>query len=198
MKPTQAINAVTSTMLKVSVPDFSVGDTVRVSVRVVEGNRERIQVFEGVVMRRRSGGINANFTVRRIASHGIGVERTFLLNSPRIDKIEVIRRGVVRRAQLYYLRGLTGKAARIKERRYRPSADAKTRGGAMVVPVQAEEIIEDEYDEAEELDDMEPVEDTEEEYADEEEYEGGEEVEADEVAEAEAEGEDEDAGKARA
>ena len=115
MKPTQAIMAVTSTMLKKSVPD-----TVRVSVRVVEGNRERIQVFEGVVMRRRGGGINANFTVRRIASHGIGVERTFLLNSPRIDKIEVIRHGVVRRAQLYYLRGLTGKAARIKERRFRP------------------------------------------------------------------------------
>src|ERR687884_1491538 len=114
MKPTQAINAITSSMLKASVPDFGVGDTVRVSVRVVEGNRERIQVFEGVVMRRRSGGINENFTVRRIASHGIGVERTFLVNSPRIDKIEVVRRGVVRRAQLYYLRGLSGKEARIK------------------------------------------------------------------------------------
>ncbi len=120
MKPTQAIMAVTSAMLKTSVPDFGVGDTVRVSVKVVEGTRERIQVFEGVAMRRRGGGINANFTVRRVASHGIGVERTFLLNSPRIDKIEVVRRGVVRRAQLYYLRGLTGKAARIKERRFRP------------------------------------------------------------------------------
>jgi large subunit ribosomal protein L19 len=133
MKPTQAIMAVTSTMLKTAVPEFSVGDTVRVSVRVVEGNRERIQVFEGVVMRRRGGGINANFTVRRIASHGIGVERTFLLNSPRIDKIEVIRRGVVRRAQLYYLRGLTGKAARIKERRFRPGANVRGNAAAVAV-----------------------------------------------------------------
>ena len=125
MKPTQAIAAITSQHLKENVPDFSVGDTVRVSVRVVEGSRERIQVFEGVVMRKRGGvGINANFTVRRIASHGIGVERTFLIHSPRVDKIEVIRRGVVRRAQLYYLRGLTGKAARIKERRYNPAAEA--------------------------------------------------------------------------
>ena len=151
MKPTQAINAVTSTMLKVSVPDFSVGDTVRVSVKVVEGSRERIQVFEGVVMRRRSGGINANFTVRRIASHGIGVERTFLLNSPRIDKIEVVRRGVVRRAQLYYLRGLTGKAARIKERRYRPGEAKK--GALATLPVEVEELepdMEEQYDEAEE------------------------------------------------
>jgi large subunit ribosomal protein L19 len=148
MKPTQAIMAVTSAMLKTSVPKFGVGDTVRVSVRVVEGNRERIQVFEGVVMRRRGGGINANFTVRRIASHGIGVERTFLLNSPRIDKIEVVRRGVVRRAQLYYLRGLTGKAARIKERRFRPGMSVK---GDLDLPVAAlaeetpdEDILEDE------------------------------------------------------
>src|SRR5215210_7663443 len=134
MKPTQAIMAVTSGFIKESVPEFAVGDTVRVSVRVVEGSRERIQVFEGVVMRRRGGGINANFTVRRVASHGIGVERTFLLNSPRIDKIEVVRRGVVRRAQLYYLRGLTGKAARIKERRYRPSADGKKGPRAVIAP----------------------------------------------------------------
>lgn len=134
MKPTQAITAVTAGFLKESVPEFAVGDTVRVSVRVVEGSRERIQVFEGVVMRRRGGGINANFTVRRIASHGIGVERTFLLNSPRIDKIEVVRRGVVRRAQLYYLRGLTGKAARIKERRYRPGADTKKGRAAALTP----------------------------------------------------------------
>lgn len=124
MKPNQAILAVTSQFIKEKGPEFNVGDTVRVSVRVVEGTRERIQVFEGVVMRRRKGGINENFTVRRIASHGIGVERTFLLNSPRVEKIEVIRYGVVRRAQLYYLRGLTGKAARIKERRYRPEVKA--------------------------------------------------------------------------
>src|SRR5215212_1096649 len=130
MKPTQAITAVTSQFLKESVPEFGVGDTVRVSVKVVEGSRERTQVFEGVVMRKRGGGIDSNFTVRRIASHGIGVERTFLLNSPRIEKIEVVRRGVVRRAQLYYLRGLTGKAARIKERRYRP-ADKKQAAAAL-------------------------------------------------------------------
>ena len=164
MKPTQAINAVTATMLKATVPDFSVGDTVRVSVKVVEGSRERIQVFEGVVMRRRSGGINANFTVRRIASHGIGVERTFLLNSPRIDKIEVIRRGVVRRAQLYYLRGLTGKAARIKERRYRPGAEGKAAAAAaaraLATPVEAlgEDTDAEEYEEYEDAEEMDDVE----------------------------------------
>jgi large subunit ribosomal protein L19 len=93
------------------------GGAIQVRAKVVEGTRERIQVFEGVVIRRRSGGINENFTVRRIASHGVGVERTFLIHSPRIDKIEVTRRGRVRRAKLYYLRGRTGRAARIKERR---------------------------------------------------------------------------------
>jgi large subunit ribosomal protein L19 len=164
MKPTQAITAVTASMLKSSVPEFGVGDTVRVSVKVVEGARERTQVFEGVVMRKRGGGINASFTVRRIASHGIGVERTFLLNSPRVEKIEVVRFGVVRRAQLYYLRGLTGKAARIKERRYRPGVDAaKGKAGAgagaaavMAAPVaepdeavEPEDVDEDEVDEDE-------------------------------------------------
>jgi large subunit ribosomal protein L19 len=102
---------------KTDIPDFQVGDTVRVGVKVVEGSRERVQDFEGVVIRRRSGGINENFTVRRIASHGIGVERTFLLHAPRLSSIRVMRRGKVRRAKLYYLRGRTGKAARIKERR---------------------------------------------------------------------------------
>jgi len=90
------------------------GDTVRLQVRVVEGNRERLQPFEGVVMRLRGGGVNRNFTVRRI-TNGVGVERTFLLHSPRIEKIDVIRHARVRRKQLYYLRGLTGKAARLKE-----------------------------------------------------------------------------------
>ncbi len=103
--------------LRPDVPDFGPGDTVRVGVRVVEGDRERLQDFEGICIRRRSGGINENFTLRRIASHGIGVERTFLINSPRLDTIRVLRRGKVRRAKLYYLRGLSGKAARIKERR---------------------------------------------------------------------------------
>jgi len=93
------------------------GDQVKVHVRVVEGDRERIQVFQGIVIRLRGGGNDANFTVRRIASHGIGVERTFLLRSPRIDKIEVTRRAKVRRAQLYYLREVRGKAARLKEKR---------------------------------------------------------------------------------
>ena len=103
--------------LKNGVPEFRVGDTVRVGVMVTEGSRERVQPFEGVVISRRSSGINENFTVRRIASNGIGVERTFLLNAPRVESIKVLRRGKVRRAKLYYLRNLTGKAARIKERR---------------------------------------------------------------------------------
>jgi large subunit ribosomal protein L19 len=93
------------------------GDTVKVHVRIVEGNRERIQVFQGIVIRLRRGGNEKNFTVRRLASHGIGVERTFLLHSPRIEKIEITRRAKVRRAQLYYLRERRGKAARLKERK---------------------------------------------------------------------------------
>jgi large subunit ribosomal protein L19 len=113
----QLIDEIENRQLKKSVSEFRVGDTVRVGVRVVEGSRERVQDFEGVVIRRRAGGINENFTVRRIASHGIGVERTFLLHAPRVDSIAVVRRGKVRRARLFYLRGLTGKAARIKERR---------------------------------------------------------------------------------
>lgn len=98
-------------------PELAPGDTVKVHVRVVEGDKERIQVFQGVVIRLRRGGNDANFTVRRIASHGIGVERTFLLKSPRVDKIEIVRRAKVRRAQLYYLRERRGKSARLKERR---------------------------------------------------------------------------------
>lgn len=98
-------------------PDIAPGDTVKVHLRIVEGNRERVQIFQGVVIRKRRGGNEANFTVRRIASHGIGVERTFLLKSPRIEKIEITRRAKVRRAQLYYLRERRGKAARLKERR---------------------------------------------------------------------------------
>lgn len=111
------IRSIEAEYLKENIPNFGPGDTVRVHVKVVEGERERIQPFEGIVIRRRSGGINENFTVRRIASHAIGVERTFPIHSPRIDKIDVLRFGKVRRAKLYYLRGLTGKAARIKERR---------------------------------------------------------------------------------
>ncbi len=98
-------------------PPMGPGDMVKVHVRVVEGDRERTQVFQGIVIRLRGGGNNANFTVRRIASHGIGVERSFLLRSPRVEKIEVVRRAKVRRAQLYYLREVRGKAARLKEKR---------------------------------------------------------------------------------
>jgi len=109
--------AVESAQLRKDVPDIRSGDTVRLQVRVVEGARERLQPFEGVVMRLRGGSVNRNFTVRRV-TNGVGVERTFLLHSPRIEKIEVLRHARVRRKQLYYLRGLTGKAARLKE--FRP------------------------------------------------------------------------------
>ena len=102
--------------LRSDIPAFGPGDTVRVHARIVEGTRERIQVFEGVVIGRQGTGVRETFTVRRIAS-GVGVERLFPVHSPRIAKIEVTRRGIVRRAKLYYLRGLTGKAARIRDKR---------------------------------------------------------------------------------
>ncbi len=100
--------------LRSDLPKFSIGDTIRVFVKVVEGSRERLQAFEGTVMAKRNGSIRETFTVRRM-SYGIGVERTFPLHSPRVDRIEVIRKGKVRRAKLYYLRNLSGKAAKIKE-----------------------------------------------------------------------------------
>jgi large subunit ribosomal protein L19 len=103
---------------KTDVPEFGPGDTVKVHINIIEGDRERVQMFEGVVISKRPSGPSEAFTVRRIASNNIGVERTFLVDSPRVAKIEVTRRGKVRRGQLYYLRGLTGRAARIKERRY--------------------------------------------------------------------------------
>jgi large subunit ribosomal protein L19 len=106
--------AVESAQLRKDIPEIRSGDTVRLQVKVVEGTRERLQPFEGVVIRLRGDGVNRNFTVRRITNN-VGVERTFLLNSPRIEKIEVLRHARVRRKQLYYLRGLTGKAARLKE-----------------------------------------------------------------------------------
>ena len=106
------INVLEQEQLRTDIPTFRAGDTVRVHVKVVEG----IQVFEGLVIKRQNGGVRETFTVRRIAS-GVGVERTFPLHSPRLAKIEVMRRGVVRRAKLYYLRNLTGKAARIREKR---------------------------------------------------------------------------------
>ena len=108
------IEEITKEQLRNDLPKFRAGDTVRVHVKVVEGTRERIQLFEGVVIRRRGGGISETFTVRKI-SYGVGVERTFPVHTPRIAKIDVVRRGKVRRAKLYYLRELRGKAARIKE-----------------------------------------------------------------------------------
>ncbi|MBN6185854.1 MULTISPECIES: 50S ribosomal protein L19 [Paenibacillaceae] len=108
------IREITQANIKQDIPSFRPGDTVRVHLKVVEGQRERIQVFEGVVIKRRGGGISETFTVRKI-SYGVGVERTLPLHSPKIDKIEVVRYGKVRRAKLYYLRDRVGKAARIKE-----------------------------------------------------------------------------------
>lgn len=108
------IEAVTKSQLRTDLPSFRPGDTLRVHVRIIEGTRERIQVFEGVVIKLRGGGVSETFTVRKISS-GVGVERTFPLHTPKIEKIEVKRRGKVRRAKLYYLRSLRGKAARIQE-----------------------------------------------------------------------------------
>lgn len=102
--------------LRSDIPEFAPGDTVRVHAKIVEGSRERIQMFEGVVIGRQGTGVRETFTVRRI-SYGIGVERMFPVHSPRIEKIDVLRKGIVRRAKLYYLRNLTGKAARIQEKR---------------------------------------------------------------------------------
>ena len=110
------VEAVEKEQLKESVPALRSGDTVRVHVKVVEGNRERIQVFEGNVIALAKSGLRQNFTVRRVA-HGVGVERTFMVHSPRIDKIEVMRHGQVRRAKLFYLREKVGKQSRIKEQR---------------------------------------------------------------------------------
>lgn len=110
------LESIRQQQLKDDLPDIFPGDTVRVHAKVVEGNRERIQVFEGTVLRVTRGGPDKNITVRRVA-HGIGVERTFLLHSPRVDKIDVVRRGDVRRARLYYLRNRVGKATRIREKR---------------------------------------------------------------------------------
>ena len=110
----EIIRSIESAQLRTDIPAFRVGDTVRVFVKVVEGTRERLQAFEGTVMAKRNGSVRETFTVRRV-SYGIGVERTFPLHSPRVDRIEVLRKGKVRRAKLYYLRNLQGKAAKIKE-----------------------------------------------------------------------------------
>jgi large subunit ribosomal protein L19 len=114
MKPTDLVD---TPRLRDDIPEFSPGDTLKVHVRVVEGTRERVQVFQGVVIRRQGGGITETFTVRKV-SFGVGVERTFPVHSPVTSKIEVITRGDVRRAKLYYLRDRVGKAAKVKEKRY--------------------------------------------------------------------------------
>ena len=111
----EIIRSIENAQLKTNVPEFAVGDTVRVQVKVVEGSRERLQAFEGVVIARHNGSIRETFTVRR-TSYGVGVERTFPVHSPRIAEIKVVRRGKVRRAKLYYLRERSGKAAKVKER----------------------------------------------------------------------------------
>ena len=111
------IDQIDKEQMRFDMPDFRVGDTVRVHNRIIEGNKERIQVFEGVVIRRKSGGMAASYTVRKV-THGVGVEKTFPLHSPRVEKVDVVTRGKVRRSKLYYLRSLRGKAARIKEKGY--------------------------------------------------------------------------------
>jgi len=115
----QTLDALEAASKRSDIPDFRPGDTLKVHVKVVEGNRSRIQVFQGVVIRRQGGGARETFTVRKV-SFGVGVERTFPVHTPVIDKIEVVTRGDVRRAKLYYLRDLRGKAAKIKERRENP------------------------------------------------------------------------------
>ncbi|MDF7636678.1 50S ribosomal protein L19 [Leuconostocaceae bacterium ESL0958] len=116
MRQNTILEKLTSAQLRSDIPEFRAGDSVKVHAKIVEGSRERVQVFEGVVIRRKGAGIQATYTVRKISS-GVGVERTFPVHSPRVEKIEVTRLGRVRRAKLYYLRALQGKAARIKERR---------------------------------------------------------------------------------
>ncbi|PWL41576.1 50S ribosomal protein L19 [Christensenella sp. MSJ-20] len=111
----EVIKSIEKKQLKENVPEIAIGDTVRVFVKVVEGNRERLQAFEGVVIARKGGGLSETFTVRRV-SYGIGVERTFPVHSQRVDRVEVVRHGRVRRAKLYYLRDRVGKASKLKER----------------------------------------------------------------------------------
>jgi large subunit ribosomal protein L19 len=146
MQPTDTIDR---DSLRSDIPEFRAGDTVKVHVRVVEGNRERVQVFQGAVMRRQGGGVQETFTVRKV-SFGVGVERTFPVHSPTIAKIEVTTLGDVRRAKLYYLRERHGKAAKIKERRV---ARGPAKGAAAEVEVDEVEVdeVDVEVDEAEEL-----------------------------------------------
>lgn len=126
-----------SQIAKSNVPKLQPGDTVRVHQKIVEGERERIQVFQGTIIRLGKGGLNARFTVRRIATNNIGVERTYLLHSPRIEKIEVVRHAKIRRAQLYYFRQLQGKSARLKERLVAKTGKATVAPAAVVAAPEA-------------------------------------------------------------
>ncbi len=148
MHPTETIDR---DSLRDDIPEFRPGDTVKVHVRVVEGNRERVQVFQGAVMRRQGGGVQETFTVRKV-SFGVGVERTFPVHSPTIAKIEVATLGDVRRAKLYYLRERHGKAAKIKERRVARGGKA---AAAEAIDASVDEA--DEVDELDEIEEMEPV-----------------------------------------
>lgn len=142
------INLVTAGQLRTDIPEFHVGDTIGVSVNVIEGDKERVQIFKGIVMGIKGGGINKTFRVRKI-SNGVGVERIFPINSPRIAKIEIIKEGSVRRAKLYYLRGLTGKAAtKIKEKKKAvkinsiiSNKDVKSTNGATETTAVKEELV---------------------------------------------------------
>src|SRR4029077_21237705 len=147
--PMNKTDLIEQPFLRNDIPDFRPGDSVKVHVRVVEGNRERVQVFQGVVLRRSGGGIRETFTVRKI-SFGVGVERTFPLHSPSIAKLEIVQRGRVRRAKLYYLRELRGKKARIKERRIDDAKLAAMEAAAAEARQEAErEAAEDETAECE-------------------------------------------------
>ena len=156
MHPTETIDR---DSLRDDIPDFRPGDTVKVHVRVVEGNRERVQVFQGAVMRRQGGGVQETFTVRKV-SFGVGVERTFPVHSPTIAKIEVTTLGDVRRAKLYYLRDRHGKAAKIKERRI-------PRGKAAATAVVEDDVESADVDELEEVDVVDAVDDVDVEVVDE-------------------------------
>jgi large subunit ribosomal protein L19 len=123
----EAIKVVEAGHIRKDRGSFVPGDTVKVSVKVIEGEKERLQAFEGVVIRKRGGGTGASFTVRRI-SYGVGVERTFPLHSPRIERVQLLKRAIVRRSKLYYLRGLAGKAARLKEKRLTQVPGASEQG----------------------------------------------------------------------
>ena len=149
------IKAIEHEQLKNSIPDLHIGDTVRVHQRIKEGNRQRIQVFEGIVIKKQNGGLNATFTVRRIA-YGVGAEKTFLINSPLVEKVEVVRIGHSRRAKLYYLRERTGKAAKTRENlRARVETKFITQKEELVVP--EDEIKEEDLQENVELVHEEPV-----------------------------------------